>query len=52
MESLRVDIKEKKGILKLILEDIKSIESNREVESKILGYNQLLTNLNLERDEY
>ena len=51
MESLRVDIKEKKGILKMYQKNIKSIESNREVDSKILGYNQLLTNLNLERDE-
>ena len=51
MESLRVDIKEKKGILKIYNKNIESIESNRNVESKILGYNQLLTNLNLERDE-
>ena len=51
MESLRVDMKEKKGILKMYQKNIKSIESNREVDSKILGYNQLLTNLNLERDE-
>ena len=51
MESLRVDIKEKKGILKVYNKNIESIESNRNVESKILGYNQLLTNLNLERDE-
>lgn len=51
MESLRVDIKENKGILKVYNKNIESIESNRNVESKILGYNQLLTNLNLERDE-
>ncbi len=51
MEGLRVDIKEKKGILKAYQRNIKSIESNREVESKVLGYNQLLSNLNGERDE-
>ena len=51
MEGLRVDIKEKKGILKAYQRNIKSIESNREVESKVLGYNQLLSNLNVERDE-
>jgi DNA repair exonuclease SbcCD ATPase subunit len=51
MEGLRVDIKENKGILKAYKRNIKSIESNREVESKVLGYNQLLSNLNGERDE-
>lgn len=50
MESLRVDIKEKKGILKMYQRNIKSIESNREVDSKVLGYTQLLSNLNIERD--
>jgi DNA repair exonuclease SbcCD ATPase subunit len=51
MEGLRVDIKENKGILKAYKRNIKSIEGNREVESKVLGYNQLLSNLNGERDE-
>ena len=51
MESLRVDIKEKKGILKMYQRNIKSIESNREVDSKVLGYTQLLSNLNIERDD-
>jgi DNA repair exonuclease SbcCD ATPase subunit len=50
MERLRVDGKEKKGILKSYQRNLKSIETNRDIESKILGYNQLLTNLNLERD--
>ena len=50
MESLRVDIKEKKGILKMYQRNIKSIESNRKVDSKVLGYTQLLSNLNIERD--
>ncbi len=51
MESLRVDIKEKKGILKMYQRNIKSIESNRKVDSKVLGYTQLLSNLNIERDD-
>jgi DNA repair exonuclease SbcCD ATPase subunit len=50
MEGLRVDVKEKKGILKSYQRNLKSIETNRDLESKILGYNQLLTNLKLERD--
>jgi DNA repair exonuclease SbcCD ATPase subunit len=51
MDRMRVDVKEKKGILKDYNKNLKGIETNRDVESKILGYNQLLTNLNLERDE-
>lgn len=50
MEGLRVDTKEKKGILKTYNRNLKSIETNRDLESKILGYNQLLTNLKVERD--
>lgn len=50
MEGLRVSIKEKNGILKTYQKNLKSIETNRDLDSKILGYNQLLTNLNVERD--
>ena len=50
MDRLRVDVKEKKGILKDYQRNLKGIESNRDLESKILGYNQLLTNLTIERD--
>jgi DNA repair exonuclease SbcCD ATPase subunit len=51
MEGLRVDVKEKQGILKTYKRNLSSIETNRDLDSKILGYNQLLTNLNSERDE-
>ena len=47
---MRVDVKEKKGILKGYNKNLKGIETNRDVSSKVLGYNQLLLNLNLERD--
>tara|TARA_R110002126_G_scaffold13454_3_gene58390 strand:+ start:492 stop:2852 length:2361 start_codon:yes stop_codon:yes gene_type:complete len=50
MDSMRVDVKEKKGILKGYNKNLKGIETNRDVSSKVLGYNQLLLNLNLERD--
>ena len=50
MDRLRVDAKEKKGILKNYQRNLTSIETNRDLESKILGYNQLLTNLTIERD--
>jgi len=51
MEGLRVNIKEKMFILKEYERNIEYIEKNRSLESKILGYNQLLENLNIERDE-
>jgi len=51
MDSMRVDVKEKKGILKDYNKNLKGIETNRDVDSKVLGYNQLLINLNLDRDE-
>jgi DNA repair exonuclease SbcCD ATPase subunit len=52
MDRLRVDIKEKKNTLKDFKRNLKGIETNRGIDSKVLGYNQLLTNLNLERDEF
>jgi DNA repair exonuclease SbcCD ATPase subunit len=51
LDRLRVDVKEKRGILKEYERNEKSIETNRELDSKILGYNQLISNLNLERDQ-
>ena len=50
IERLRVDVKEKLSILRNYDRNIGYIEKNRELESKILGYNQLLEKLNIERD--
>ena len=50
IERLRVDIKEKLSILRNYDRNIGYIEKNRELESKILGYNQLIEKLNIERD--
>jgi len=52
IDSLRVDVKEKMTLLKNYERNIEYIEKNRGLESKILGYNQLLDNLNLERDGF
>tara|TARA_R110000803_G_scaffold90515_3_gene157926 strand:- start:369 stop:2741 length:2373 start_codon:yes stop_codon:yes gene_type:complete len=52
IDSLRVDVKEKMLLLKNYERNIEYIEKNRGLESKILGYNQLLVNLNLERDGF
>jgi len=52
IDSLRVDVKEKMLLLKNYERNIEYIEKNRGLESKILGYNQLLDNLNLERDGF
>jgi DNA repair exonuclease SbcCD ATPase subunit len=50
IDSLRVDVKEKLNLLKNYQRNIEYIEKNRDVESKILGYNQLIDKLNLKRD--
>jgi DNA repair exonuclease SbcCD ATPase subunit len=50
IDSLRVDVKEKMSLLKNYERNIEYIDKNRGLESKILGYNQLLVNLNLDRD--
>ena len=50
IEGLRVDVKEKMNLLKNYQRNIEYIEKNRDVESKILGYNQLLDKLNNKRD--
>jgi DNA repair exonuclease SbcCD ATPase subunit len=52
IDRLRVDVKEKMSLLKNYERNIEYIEKNRGLESKILGYNQLLDKLNLERDGF
>jgi len=44
IDSLRVDVKEKMNLLRNYERNVEYIEKNRDVESKILGYNQLLEN--------
>ena len=50
IESLRVDLKEKMNLQKNYERNIEYIEKNRNLENKILGYNQLLEKLNKKRD--
>ena len=50
IDSLRVDVKEKMNLLRNYERNVEYIEKNRDVESKILGYNQLLEKLNTKRD--
>lgn len=50
IEGLRVDVKEKMNLLKSYERNVEYIEKNRDVESKILGYSQLIEKLNLKRD--
>ena len=51
IDSLRVDVREKMSLLRSYERNIEYIEKNRNLESKILGYNQLLEKLNNKRDE-
>jgi len=50
IDGLRVDVKEKMNLLRNYERNVEYIEKNRDVESKILGYNQLLDKLNNKRD--
>ena len=50
IDGLRVDLKEKMNLHKNYERNIEYIEKNRNLESKILGYNQLLDKLNKKRD--
>jgi DNA repair exonuclease SbcCD ATPase subunit len=50
IDGLRVDLKEKMNLHKNYERNIEYIEKNRNLESKILGYNQLLEKLNKKRD--
>ena len=50
IDGLRVDVKEKMSLLRNYERNIEYIEENRDLESKILGYNHLLEKLNIGRD--
>jgi len=50
IDKFRIDLREKKNILKEYEKNINSIEKNRLLDSKILGYNQLISNLTIEKD--
>ena len=50
IEGLRIKVKEKMYLLRSYDRNIEYIEKNRNLESKILGYNQLLEKLNIQRD--
>ena len=50
IEGLRVDLKEKLNLKKSYERNVDYIEKNRNLESKILGYNQLIEKLNKKRD--
>jgi len=50
IDRMRVDYREKSSLLKDYERNIDFIEENRKLESKILGYNQLLETLNVNRD--
>lgn len=50
IDSLRVDLKESMNLQKNYDRNVEYIEKNRDVESKILGYSQLIEKLNLKRD--
>jgi DNA repair exonuclease SbcCD ATPase subunit len=50
IDRMRVDYREKTSLLKDYERNVDFIEVNRKLESKILGYNQLLETLNVNRD--
>ena len=50
IDRMRVDFREKSSLMKDYERNVEFIEKNRKLESKILGYNQLLENLNVNRD--
>jgi DNA repair exonuclease SbcCD ATPase subunit len=50
IDRMRVDYREKSSLLKDYVRNVDFIEENRKLESKILGYNQLLETLNVTRD--
>ena len=50
IDRMRVDYREKTSLLKDYVRNVDFIEENRKLESKILGYNQLLETLNVNRD--
>jgi hypothetical protein len=48
---MRVDYREKTSLLKDYERNSDFIEENRKLESKILGYNQLIDTLEVEKDK-
>jgi DNA repair exonuclease SbcCD ATPase subunit len=50
IDRMRVDYREKSSLLKDYERNFDFIEENRKLESKILGYNQLIETLDLEKD--
>ena len=50
IDRMRVDYREKSSLLKDYERNFDFIEENRKLESKILGYNQLIETLELEKD--
>ena len=52
IENLRLQLKEKKDLKKNYEDNIGNIEKNKDLDSKILGYNAKLERLNRERDGY
>jgi len=50
IDSLRVDYKEKNNLLKSYEKNKTYIDKNRDIESKILGYKQLIETLEVEKD--
>lgn len=50
MENLRLQLNEKKALKKRYTDNIGSIENNKDLDSKILGYNAKLDRLGRERD--
>jgi len=50
IEHLRVDYKEKNNLLKSYEKNKTYIDKNRDIESKILGYKQLIETLDVEKD--
>ena len=50
VEHLRVEYKEKNNLLKSYEKNKTYIDKNREIESKILGYKQLIETLDVEKD--
>lgn len=52
IENLRLQLKEKKDLKKKYEDNIGNIEKNKDLDSKILGYNAKLDRLNRERDDY
>lgn len=52
MDNLRFQLNEKKALKKRYLDNIGNIEKNKDLDSKILGYNAKLERLNRERDGF